>query len=436
MLLVATLAASLLSLGISAAARWGIWTCDRFTLLLWWVLVANRALIPRVESVEASHLAWDAPTIAEVAVTCAVFVSSVLLFLWRVRSLRLKAIPASLKLLALYATAAGGSLLYSPSPSYSAFWFLRLLSIVILLAVYFASGGDPLRLSRVTAIAAIPYIVLPWLALLQNRASEGGRVGGYWLHPILVSAIGYAIAVGYLLTWLQKTRKASALILGVFGLTAAYMAGGKAPAVAMALVLLMVLAANRRVALSARGIAAAVVAALVVMLVAYHADVGLVSHWRVYEESDFGTLRDRILLWQSSIPMWLNFPVLGQGFASTKITQLSTPGREWTALHMHNSFLQPLIEVGLLGAIPLCLGVGIVVARTLRLGGRTFRDRSVGPIASAWYVLLLCGLTDLIFGGSPQPQTCIFYGLLVSLDALTRSQTAAYRSWKKPWRPC
>src|ERR1700674_1730098 len=361
-------------LAIFVAARRGIWTSTTLALFLLSLPGANRAFIPRAESVEATNLVWDPLAVAEVAVTLTIFVSSAFLFLWQPRKPRSTFIPVSLRLLGLYAIIAAGSLLYTPSISYSGFWLLRLVSALFLLAVYFGSGeaADPVRLAKVTLIAVMPYLFLPWVWFVQEPASFVGRAGGYWLHPIQASAIGYAAAMAFLLMWLQKTLKGFALILGFFTLITAYLTGGKAPAVAMTIVLVFVVAGNWRIAFSARGTGAAALSGLAITIVAWRAGVGLLNHLQVYQESGSDSLGVRFLLWRTAIPMWLDSPILGNGFASTRIIPISSLGG-MTATHAHNSFLQALVEVGLLGSIPVFLAIALVVLRTLKLGACAFR---------------------------------------------------------------
>ena len=81
----------------------------------------------------------------------------------------------------------------------------------------------------------------------------------------------------------------------------------------------------------------------------------------------------------------------------------------------------------MLGSIPVFLAIALVVLRTLKLGACAFRNKSVGPIAAAWYVLLLSSFTDSIFGGLLEPPAYLFWALLICVDALTLQHATVSR---------
>jgi len=61
-----------------------------------------------------------------------------------------------------------------------------------------------------------------------------------------------------------------------------------------------------------------------------------------------------------------------------------------------------------------------VLLRTLRLGVRAFRLKPLAPIVAAWYFLLLCSVTDVVFGCPFLPPVYLFLGFLVCADVLTQ----------------
>jgi O-antigen ligase len=429
-LIAVTIAALLLLMAAVLATMSGICNLQNATLLLWILLVAHRAFVPRVEPVDPENLEWSAVVVGEVSITIAIFLSSVSLFIFRLATHRFGRLPTTCKLLLFYAVVAAFSLVYTPSTFYAGFWLLRLMSAVLLFAVYFSSAKSTeiVRFAKVTLLAVMPYIIFPWIVFVQNQF-VGDRVGGYWVHPIMASSIGYAVAIAYFLMWVLEPQRKWSLILCLISFTSAYMAAGKASALAMVIVLGIIFTANWRNVLSARGTALIALLCTAVGYLATVNDVGLLAHWRTYGVQNFHTLEARVYVWRTAISMWLDSPMLGQGFASTNVTKIHSLDSGWITADAHNSLMQALLEVGLLGSAPLFLAIAIVLFRTVRIGPYIFRLRSLGPIAAAWYVLLLCGLTAVLFGsGLLQPSSYLFLGLLVTIDALGASAPRVARN--------
>jgi O-antigen ligase len=394
-----------------------------FALLLWTLLVAHRAFIPRVEALGSGSLEWGPIVIAEVSLTISIFVSCLALFLLRFRKNRSGGAPITVRLIFLYTAVAALSLTYTPAPLYAGFYFLRLLSAVSLLAVYFDSVNDSqvARFAGCTCLAVAPYMLFPWIELIARTGVGENRLPGFYLHQITASTIGYTVAIICLFSRLENRRSIAPLGLGLLGLSSAYLAGGKAPAAAMGIVLLLVFIANWQEILSARGVAAILLACVVLTLVAVSSGVGLLAHWQEYSSGEgFWTLTGRVEIWRAAISMWSKAPILGYGFTSIATTGISLPHGEWTTMHAHNSYLEALLEVGLLGSLPLFSAIAIVLWRTLRLGVRAFRLKPLAPIAAAWYLLMLCSVTDVVFGCPSLPPVYLFLGFLVCADVLTQ----------------
>jgi O-antigen ligase len=384
------------------------------------LLVAQRAFIPRVEPLVGEKLEWGPIVIAEVSLTISVFISCLALFLPRFRRNRRGGAPITVKLIFLYVTVAALSLTYTPKPMYAGFWLLRLLSAVLLLDVYFDSVNDSqvARFAGCTCLAAIPYMLFPWIELIALKSVEGHRPSGLYVQTSLGSAIGYIMVIFCLFSWLENRRSIAPLGLGLLGLSSAYLAGGKAAAAAMATVLLFVFIANRHKILSARGVAAILLACVVLALLAVSGGVGLLAHSQEYSGENFVTMTDRFELWRAAISMWSNAPILGYGFTFAGIG--ITPPHGSITYVTNNSYLQALLEVGLLGSLPLFFAIGIVLFRTLRLGVRAFRLKPLAPIAAAWCLLLLCSVSEVVFGCPLQPVAYLFFGFLVCADVLTQ----------------
>jgi O-antigen ligase len=390
--------------------------------LLWVLLVAHRAFIPRVEPLQTENPEWNAIVIGEVSLTISIFIACLALFLLEFRRNRSRGAPITVLLIFLYAAVAALSLSYTPAPLYAGFWLLRLLSAIFLLAVYFDSVNDAqvARFAGCTGLALIPYLLLPWIELIARKAVVGQRLSGFYIHPIVASTIGYAVAILCFFSWLENRRSIAPVGLGLLGLSSAYLAGGKAPAAAMAIVLLLVFTANWRNILTPGRVAAILLPCLLLGLLAVRGDVGLLAHWHEYPEENFWTLTGRVEIWRAAIPMWTSAPILGHGFASMSITKISLAGTEEATSTAHNSYLEALLELGLLGSLPLFSAIGIVLLRTLGLGVRAFRLKPLAPIVAVWYLLLLCSVTDVVFGCPFYPSVYLFLGLLVCADVLTQ----------------
>jgi len=426
---------SVVLLAAVLAAFAGALTLRNSALILWTLLISYRAFIPRNTGLDMSGFAWDIAASAEVLVTVVIFTLSLFLFLGSVATNRLGALPLTIKLLGLYAIVAVASLLYTPRPFYAGFWLMRLVSSLALFAVYFGSAGpaDPTVFAGFTVSAMLPTVFLPWIYILQGASLSHGRFAGSWLHPIQTSIVAYTVGTFFLLPWVGGCRNRAAPFIAAACFASGFIGAGKVAVVVVGAVLLVTLLTSIRRWFSFRVVSALVLIALAIgLLLLTKPDLGLLAHWQTYQHSDFGTLKGRFSLWDVGVSTWLDSPIVGRGFASTRILQFAIPGTGWTPSNAHSSFLEPLIEVGLLGAMPLFVAIFIVLSRIIRLGPPPFPTKSVTPIAAAWCVLLLCGSVDMVFGGLLHPPTYMFYGLLVCLDAATRILPSLRESRGRP----
>jgi len=438
-ILIATAIVLFLLVFMTVATLSHVLTWKNSVLFLWTIMVAHRALSPRAESVEVGSLAWSPYIIAEVLATIAVFSLTLLLLLLWLTHFRTIRMATSLKLLWAYVLVASFSLLYSPSPSYTGFWLIRLVSVVLLVTMYFsaATPADAAQFARITFLAMLPYLMLPWLAFIQGKILPGSRVMSFWLHPGQASMIGYAVGAAYLVRWLLSARRHRTIVLALLGFGSAFIAAGKIGAISMLVILALIFAGTWWRWFSTRRITGVLFVGLGLALLA-STGVGLLSHLHYYQQLAFATLKARFLLWDAAISRWLESPLMGMGFASTRVIKLPARDIEWITTHAHNSFLESLIEVGLLGSLPLFIAIGIVAYKLFRLGPSIFRVESIGPIAAAWGILLLSSVADLVFGGILQPPTYLFLGLLISLDVLCRgaSLTAKRNNQPPMQQPC
>jgi O-antigen ligase len=105
------------------------------------------------------------------------------------------------------------------------------------------------------------------------------------------------------------------------------------------------------------------------------------------------TLTNRVFVWAYSWANILQHPLLGYGYnAFWQDSQRALAALDWLAPHAHNSFLELLLDVGVIGTALLLF----VMLRTL---GRAVRSLFHGHSAAIWFVmvlvlLVLVGLAD------------------------------------------
>ncbi len=397
-------------------------TIPNVSLLLWVILLTHRAFVLRFESVNTTEqLVWSPSLLVEVVITIAVFAVTVMLFLYRFLALPAPRLPITLKLLLAYTAFAGISLIYTPSVTYTGFWFLRLAAAVLLMTVYFTSAGARGIGPFVgwTLFSIVPYLVTVWIAFLRGDGLWGERIQGYWIHPGQASIIAFAVALAYFLQCVLGNGKKRHIALSLLCFGAAFLSGGKTAALAAALVLAAVFLLTWRRWISVKGLLA-LGGFLVCVAMLATLEVGLVAHVERYRTGEFSSVQTRFNMWEGALAMWRQAPLLGQGFAATRVTRVAMWNFGNRTGHVHNSFLETLVGVGLLGSAPLFLAIGVVLFRLSRAPLNTMISfHLLIPAAAAWLVLLLSGLGDLVFGGTLQPSAYLFLGLMVSVDVIT-----------------
>lgn len=84
---------------------------------------------------------------------------------------------------------------------------------------------------------------------------------------------------------------------------------------------------------------------------------------RFIKFANYGDITNsRVLIWREAIPSFLKKPIFGNGWAWFRYN--NSRGRTF---HVHNCYLQWLVEVGILGSIPFFVFAGMCYYRTFRL---------------------------------------------------------------------
>ncbi|MBP2656383.1 MAG: hypothetical protein H6Q73_3952 [Firmicutes bacterium] len=138
-------------------------------------------------------------------------------------------------------------------------------------------------------------------------------------------------------------------------------------------------------------------------------------------DPQFVSNSERVLIWESAVAMWRDYPITGVGLSSFKaqeVKYISPLHKEVTAQHAHNNFLNFLAVTGVIGLIAYVVLFTCIIYQLIR-----YRKN---PLAIAVLIstcnLLLNGLVDYTFGYRPAMQAYWFtLGLsLVSVKILPK----------------
>jgi len=136
----------------------------------------------------------------------------------------------------------------------------------------------------------------------------------------------------------------------------------------------------------------------------------------------------RAYIWKIHWEAFLSAPLLGHGLGvfETVNKTLITPanfGDLWNIRSALNVYLQWLEQAGLLGAVPMFLCIGLIIAATL--GNTLQRSRMTGPLfalLAADLLILFHGTTDFAL---ETPSVSAFWSLLLGLQfSLARGRSA------------
>lgn len=228
----------------------------------------------------------------------------------------------------------------------------RLRNMVILVVVL----EGALLIAAVVGFFALPEI----FAWLDNRPGflSAFVMTAPWAHSNYLSAIGALVATFSLASLLRakstrhRTLHMSLFILGIAGLL---LASGR-QGVIILLGSLSVLLWFRRRALFTIAIGPAMALAL---WLSWDSALEVFARGR---PQNLSTLTGRIGWWQSAIEAWAEHPWTGYGFgAGGRFVALANVGRGQGS-NVHSGYVETLVGVGILGALPLLIAVVLVAA--------------------------------------------------------------------------
>jgi len=138
----------------------------------------------------------------------------------------------------------------------------------------------------------------------------------------------------------------------------------------------------------------------------------------VFEKLPLLTLTGRIFVWEDGLELIKDRPLLGYGFHADRLVL-----RE----HMHNTYLHGVLQTGLIGALPLIIGLVLTwilfLKAVLKLSRLTVAHRHsvilVGGVLALFSVRTIPESTGALFG----VDWLLLAPLLLYLELLTRNET-------------
>jgi O-antigen ligase len=396
-------------------------------LILWWGLLVSQEVFnyhSDVTSVSASDFAPEAFTevILWVIVSCGVLVT-------------LFKSPHSLRgmfegdykwvtWLTLYSIV---SCFYAPSVAFSLAWAFKLGLVV--LVVHLCSR----EMSEVAGIRAFLSTVLWGLVLLVAlptvrsifepdplAGATRGALEFRFLHeaPTEISALSGLLLILCLTLYPAKRQKYLVAIAFV-SFILMIIAGGKTGIVAGFVSGILFYAMQRRV--KAALIFTAVISGGIALAILFTPLGQYAANYMKLGEA--ASLTGRTEIWTSSWPLILNKPIFGHGFYSSRFRTLMYSGESFSAIHLHNSFLETVYNNGALGLGLLLMMLFVIVRnlwRTTSSGASSqVRYLAIGCMA-AFVNLFINGMFNANFGGRPFAPYMIMIGLVVVSSQLWR----------------
>ena len=229
-----------------------------------------------------------------------------------------------------------------------------------------------------------------------------------WAHSNYLSAIG-ALVASFALAWAleakAKSHRIFLIVLFLMGISGTVLAAGR-QGVIILLASVSVLLWFRRRALFAIAIGPAIAATL---WLTWESAVEVFARGR---PENLLTLTGRLGWWQSALDAWAVHPWTGYGFgAGGRFVALANVGRSQGS-NVHSGYVETLVGVGILGALPLVIAVLVVAGWSIGAlrNGRdvpfailivpmaihTSVAQGFGGWLNAEFILLVClvGITD------------------------------------------
>lgn len=134
--------------------------------------------------------------------------------------------------------------------------------------------------------------------------------------------------------------------------------------------------------------------------------------------TDVGTFTGRTVVWQHVLTKSLESPLLGHGYAVSRLTIGVIPANGATPAHCHNELLEVFFNTGAFGLVPFLIALvynGKWVVRHGRLG-RVYSADSSRFAVCLFAMLLLSSVFEARLGGKLEPVTLLFFIYLLALD--------------------
>lgn len=296
----------------------------------------------------------------------------------------------------VYLLIAGLSVAASSHPGLSLRQFqLGPLNGLILFLLLAEAQGEGVRLRRyfialsLAAAIVAGYGLFGWLT--GQAQIDGMLISVYrWKNTLgYMLAMSLTVVVWTLLVGRHTGRRAGWAVLGLLQLVVLLLSHTRAALVAVAVSSGVLAVAFRRIRLLPIG------AAVLVMILVVGGHQIVDRYLSIVQPSTYlaGTLSGRRELWQGTVAIISQRPILGYGFGSTVFPHVARAfalqtGDFRAALksHAHNLFLETTVEMGLLGLAAVC-ALGGAVAWVLV--ERCRRDRSAAESSRAIAILLL-----------------------------------------------
>jgi O-antigen ligase len=303
------------------------------------------------------------------------------------------------------------SITYAPDRTYALAWCFKLGLVVTLLGICIptvSSVSKAILFLRISLWGALVFTFTPLLIAMSDPEGVFSGAGGRLIDPTLVSQKGAFILL-LAMTLYALQRKRHLFWVGALGAGLMVLAFGKTSIVAggLSAALMSVMQGRRKGAVG-------IVVGLIVITAIIFATVPQVSQYA----SSYGgtdTLSGRTAVWAMAIPRLKQRPIQGYGYLASHFMWLSERGHAAEFAHLHNSFLDVMYNVGLIGFVPMLLmHYGIVknlrnaLRRTKispaindsegKRSSRTLYLLTAGILA-LYVNLLINGMLTTVFGG-------------------------------------
>jgi O-antigen ligase len=394
----------------------------RLALVIWWILLVSEQIFLRTGPTDgAPEDRFSSLAYGEAVFWVICFLALVLVSVKRHQYLR-QMFAGPWKWVSLFALLCLCSSAYSPIPGYSLAWGFKLLLTALLLmmcsnAIFDLHDLHTFFQTTLCGVAFLSFVPVVRAFADPSTAFEGGRLneaaGPVGLSTMAGSLLLLSLTLNSLRMrgWLVAM---STLAAGVMFLT-----GGKAGIVAGVVSAVIFFLLRKKFAAGLGMLAGFFLVGCAVLLF-----TPLSMYLRSYlEAGELSTLTGRTELWAVGLSEIQHSPVLGHGYAASRVIYNSAwPGHE-EAQHLHNGFLEALYNNGLPGLL-LVLAMHIAIVGNLSRVIRKAATREANLFAIGSLVLylniLISGLSGPSFGGRANGTFPLFLALVMIADSLSR----------------